>query len=91
MSKLYLMSLGCNKNLVDSEIMLGRLSAYELCDEPSKADVIIVNTCGFIDSAKKESINAILDLHEQRKKRFSFGGYGLFDAALPRRTYERTS
>ncbi|HEG4988123.1 TPA: 30S ribosomal protein S12 methylthiotransferase RimO, partial [Campylobacter jejuni] len=55
MSKLYLMSLGCNKNLVDSEIMLGRLSAYELCDEPSKADVIIVNTCGFIDSAKKES------------------------------------
>ncbi len=34
MSKLYLMSLGCNKNLVDSEIMLGRLSAYELCDEP---------------------------------------------------------
>ncbi|ELN9114023.1 30S ribosomal protein S12 methylthiotransferase RimO [Campylobacter coli] len=68
MSKLYLMSLGCNKNLVDSEIMLGRLSAYELCDEPSKADVLIVNTCGFIDSAKKESINAILDLHEQRKK-----------------------
>lgn len=53
MSKLYLMSLGCNKNLVDSEIMLGHLSAYELCDEPSKADVLIVNTCGFIDSAKK--------------------------------------
>ncbi|EOX2644827.1 30S ribosomal protein S12 methylthiotransferase RimO, partial [Campylobacter jejuni] len=68
MSKLYLMSLGCNKNLVDSEIMLGRLSAYELCDEPSKADILILNTCGFIDSAKKESINAILDLHEQRKK-----------------------
>ncbi|MBZ7936398.1 30S ribosomal protein S12 methylthiotransferase RimO [Campylobacter sp. B0100352/1] len=68
MSKLYLMSLGCNKNLVDSEIMLGRLSAYELCDDPSMADVLIVNTCGFIESAKKESINAILNLHEQRKK-----------------------
>ncbi|MBZ7942805.1 30S ribosomal protein S12 methylthiotransferase RimO [Campylobacter molothri] len=68
MSKLYLMSLGCNKNLVDSEIMLGRLNAYELCDDPSIADVLIINTCGFIESAKKESINAILNLHEQRKK-----------------------
>ncbi|MBZ7939645.1 30S ribosomal protein S12 methylthiotransferase RimO [Campylobacter sp. W0014] len=68
MSKLYLMSLGCNKNLVDSEIMLGCLSAYELCYDPSIADVLIVNTCGFIESAKKESINAILNLHEQRKK-----------------------
>ncbi|MDX2331769.1 30S ribosomal protein S12 methylthiotransferase RimO [Campylobacter hepaticus] len=68
MPKLFLMSLGCNKNLVDSEIMLGRLSAYELCDEPSKADVLIINTCGFIHSAKQESINAILDLHNQRKK-----------------------
>ncbi|MBZ7950211.1 30S ribosomal protein S12 methylthiotransferase RimO [Campylobacter molothri] len=68
MSKLYLISLGCNKNLVDSEIMLGRLSAYELCDDPSIADVLIINTCGFIEGAKKESINAILNLHEQRKK-----------------------
>lgn len=68
MSKLYLMSLGCNKNLVDSEIMLGRLQNYALVDDPSLADVLIVNTCGFIDSAKKESINAILNLHEQRKK-----------------------
>lgn len=68
MSKLYLMSLGCNKNLVDSEIMLGCLSAYELCYDPSIADVLIVNTCGFIESAKKESINVILNLHEQRKK-----------------------
>ncbi|AJC87259.1 30S ribosomal protein S12 methylthiotransferase RimO [Campylobacter insulaenigrae] len=68
MSKLFLMSLGCNKNLVDSEIMLGCLNTYEICDEPSKADVLIVNTCGFIESAKKESINAILNLHEQRKK-----------------------
>lgn len=68
MPKLYLLSLGCNKNLVDSEIMLGRLSEYEICNEPNKADVIIVNTCGFIESAKKESIEVILNLHEQRKK-----------------------
>ncbi|MBF7049379.1 30S ribosomal protein S12 methylthiotransferase RimO [Campylobacter volucris] len=68
MPKLFLMSLGCNKNLVDSEIMLGRLSNYEICDEPRIADVLIVNTCGFIESAKKESIEAILNLHEQRKK-----------------------
>ncbi|TKX30269.1 30S ribosomal protein S12 methylthiotransferase RimO [Campylobacter sp. MIT 12-5580] len=67
MPKLYLQSLGCNKNLVDSEIMLGRLENYELCDEPQNADVLIVNTCGFIKSAKIESVNAILSLHEQRK------------------------
>jgi len=68
MPKLYLQSLGCNKNLVDSEIMLGKLSNFELSDDPSYADVLIVNTCGFIESAKKESINAILELHTKRKK-----------------------
>ncbi|TQR34398.1 30S ribosomal protein S12 methylthiotransferase RimO [Campylobacter sp. MIT 99-7217] len=68
MPKLYLQSLGCNKNLVDSEIMLGRLSNYALTQDPNKADVLIVNTCGFIKSAKEESINAILELHESRKK-----------------------
>ncbi len=68
MRKLYLLSLGCNKNLVDSEIMLGRLSSYGLTDEPKEADVLIINTCGFIESAKKESIGAILALHQKRKK-----------------------
>ena len=68
MSKLYLHSLGCNKNLVDSEIMLGRLENYDIVSEPSSADVLIVNTCGFIKSAKEESIKSILNLHEQRKK-----------------------
>lgn len=67
MPNLYLRSLGCNKNLVDSEIMLGRLKAYDLTDDPSKADVMIVNTCGFIDAAKTESINAILELAKQKK------------------------
>lgn len=67
MAKLHLVSLGCNKNLVDSEIMLGRLQNYELTDEPASADVMIVNTCGFIASAKQESIRAILKLSEQKK------------------------
>ncbi|WP_418179403.1 30S ribosomal protein S12 methylthiotransferase RimO [Aliarcobacter lanthieri] len=66
--KLHMVSLGCTKNLVDSEVMLGKLSDYELTDDTQNADVIIVNTCGFIDSAKQESINTILNLHEDRKK-----------------------
>lgn len=68
MGKLHLVSLGCNKNLVDSEIMLGRLQNYEITPDVASADVIIVNTCGFINSAKEESIRAILDMHEARKK-----------------------
>ena len=67
MPKLHLISLGCNKNLVDSEIMLGRLQNYDITDDISDADVIIVNTCGFIKSAKEESIQTILEMHESRK------------------------
>jgi len=66
--KLHLVSLGCTKNLVDSEVMLGKLREYEISDNASESDVIIVNTCGFIDAAKEESINTILNLHEERKK-----------------------
>ncbi|MFK5977022.1 MAG: 30S ribosomal protein S12 methylthiotransferase RimO [Sulfurovum sp.] len=66
--KLHLVSLGCTKNLVDSEVMLGRLRDYEITDDNTIADVIIVNTCGFIDAAKEESINTILALHDERKK-----------------------
>lgn len=65
---LHLVSLGCTKNLVDSEIMLGKLKEYKISDDATTADVLIVNTCGFIDSAKEESINTILDLHDQRKE-----------------------
>ena len=67
MPKLHLISLGCNKNLVDSEIMLGRLQNYDITDDIGDADVIIVNTCGFIKSAKEESIQTILEMHEARK------------------------
>ena len=65
---LHLVSLGCTKNLVDSEIMLGKLKDYEMTNDAASADVIIVNTCGFIDSAKQESLNTILNLHDERKK-----------------------
>jgi len=66
--KLHIVSLGCAKNLVDTEVMLGRLRNFDMTDAPNEADVIIVNTCGFIDAAKKESIQTILNLHEVRKK-----------------------
>ncbi|MBN2767984.1 MAG: 30S ribosomal protein S12 methylthiotransferase RimO [Campylobacterales bacterium] len=66
--KLHLVSLGCTKNLVDSEVMLGRLSHYNITDDPSSADVIIVNTCGFIEAAKSESLETIMELHGIRKK-----------------------
>jgi ribosomal protein S12 methylthiotransferase RimO len=65
--KLHVVSLGCTKNLVDTEVMMGKLQDYELTDDNENADVIIVNTCGFIDAAKEESVNTVLTLHEDRK------------------------
>jgi len=60
---IYLLSLGCAKNLVDSEMMIGivRLQGCHMTADPSQAQIIIINTCGFIKSAKEESIAAILD------------------------------
>jgi ribosomal protein S12 methylthiotransferase len=62
--KLYLLSLGCARNLVDSEIMLGRIkrAGWTIVEEPETADVIVVNTCSFIEDAVEESIEMILDL-----------------------------
>lgn len=65
--KLHLISLGCTKNLVDSEVMLGRLRACELVDSIAQADVVIINTCGFIQAAKQESIQTILEAANARK------------------------
>ncbi len=65
---LHLVSLGCTKNLVDSEVMLSKLKEYKLIDDATTADVIIVNTCGFIESAKQESINTVLDIDDNRKE-----------------------
>jgi len=67
-NKLHIVSLGCTKNLVDTEVMMGKLQNFTLTDDQSQADVIIVNTCGFIDAAKEESINTVLSLHEARKE-----------------------
>src|SRR5215208_4998944 len=67
--KIGLISLGCPKNLVDSEVMLGLAqgAGHELTQDPSSADVLVVNTCAFIDSAKKESIDAILEMAQHKK------------------------
>ena len=65
---LHLISLGCTKNLVDSEVMLGALKDYQVIDDHTQADVIIVNTCGFIQSAKEESISTILQVAQEKKK-----------------------
>lgn len=67
-NKLHVVSLGCNKNLIDTEVMMGRLQNFSLSDDNTDADVIIVNTCGFIDAAKEESVNTILNLHDARKE-----------------------
>lgn len=66
MTKIGFVSLGCPKNLVDSEVMLGTLAGrgYSITARKEEADVIVVNTCGFIDSAKQESIDAILEMAE---------------------------
>jgi len=63
MKKVGFISLGCPKNLVDSEVMMGHLkqSGYQITANAEEADTVVVNTCGFIDSAKKESIEAILE------------------------------
>jgi ribosomal protein S12 methylthiotransferase len=63
MKKVGFISLGCPKNLVDSEVMMGRLKqeGYELTSDAAEADTLVVNTCGFIDAAKKESVEAILE------------------------------
>ncbi|HET7291555.1 MAG TPA: 30S ribosomal protein S12 methylthiotransferase RimO [Vicinamibacteria bacterium] len=64
-----LVSLGCPKNLVDSEVMLGRLRAegYAIAADAREADVIVVNTCAFIDQAKQESIDAILEMAREKE------------------------
>ena len=66
MPKVGFVSLGCPKNLVDSEVMLGTLAGqgYSITPHKEDADIIVVNTCGFIDSAKKESIDTILEMAE---------------------------
>ena len=67
--KLLFVSLGCDKNLVDSEFMLGMLrdSGMELTDDEYEADVIVINTSCFINDAKEESVNTILEMADHKK------------------------
>ena len=69
MSTIGVVSLGCAKNQVDTERMLGILAAagHEITNQPSEAEILIVNTCGFIESAKQESINTILEMAQYKK------------------------
>ncbi len=69
MKKIHVTSLGCPKNLVDSEVMLGLLEKreYQIVDEPDQADILLVNTCGFIQPAVEEGIDVIFDLAQYKK------------------------
>lgn len=63
-------SLGCDKNLVDTEMMLGQLSekGYTFTDDETEADVVVVNTCCFIGDAKEESINTLLEMEKLKEE-----------------------
>ena len=67
--KIFFVSLGCDKNLVDSEMMIGILAdrGHTIIDDEKEADVVVVNTCCFINDAKQESINTLLEMAELRK------------------------
>ena len=91
----WFLSLGCPKNLVDGEVMLGiaREAGHEITPDASDADVLVVNTCAFIDTAKQESIDAILEMAQQKKRRqlLAPGRHRLPGGALSRRAAEGDS
>ncbi len=72
--KIGYISLGCSKNLVDTEMMIGLFEkhGFETVNHPSRADMILINTCGFIESAKEEAINTILEMCEYKKKKCQY-------------------
>ena len=69
--KVGFISLGCSKNLIDTEIVIGHFknNKYEIESNPQKAEIIVINTCGFIESAKEEAINTILEMAEYKKEK----------------------
>ena len=72
--KVGFVSLGCSKNLVDTEMMIGlfKKNNYEIVNNPKEAEIIVINTCGFIESAKEEAINTILEMAEYKKENCKF-------------------
>lgn len=79
--------LGCSKNLIDTETAIGKFKSnnYTIVNEEEKADIIVINTCGFIDTAKEEAINTILEMAEYKKKRCK---YLIVMGCLVQRYYE---
>ena len=67
-------SLGCSKNLIDTEVAIGLFkdNNYKIVNSPEEADILVINTCGFIESAKEEAINTILEMAEYKKKRCKY-------------------
>lgn len=67
-------SLGCSKNLIDTEVAIGlfKNNNYKIVNNPDEADILVINTCGFIESAKEEAINTILEMAEYKKKRCKY-------------------
>ena len=68
--KVGFVSLGCSKNLIDTEVTIGhfKMHKFEIVNNPQEADIIVINTCGFIESAKEEAINTILEMAEYKKR-----------------------
>ena len=85
--KVGFVSLGCSKNLIDTEIVIGQFkkNKYEIENDPEKAEIIVINTCGFITSAKEEAINTILEMAEYKKKNCK---YLIVIGCLVQRYYE---
>ena len=73
-NKISVITLGCSKNTVDSERLMNqlKLNNFDLIDDPNNADSVIINTCGFIDAAKEESVNTILSAIELKKLEIAF-------------------
>ena len=85
--KVGFISLGCSKNLIDTEIAIGKFknNKFEIVNDPSKAEIIVINTCGFIDQAKEEAINTILEMAEYKKQKCK---YLIVMGCLVQRYYE---
>ena len=72
--KVGFISLGCSKNLIDTEMMIGLFekNKYEIVNNPQEADILIINTCGFIESAKQEAIDTMLEMAEYKNQNCKF-------------------
>ena len=72
--KVGFVSLGCSKNLIDTEVTIGKFKEHEyiITNNPQEAEIIVVNTCGFIESAKEEAINTILEMAQYKEKKCKY-------------------